>query len=121
MDVHLLNLLSSFGPVGLVIALLYWKSKTFEEKHTEAMMKLDALTQTNANIEKQLAVFGVKLDHGDERFMKNEGDIKQLRDNIHELRNNIHSIRNKMVTKDILMMMKDMESNQGNKNANLDN
>lgn len=109
MDVHLINLLSSFGPVGLVVALLYWKSKTFEDKHTEAMLKLDALTQTNANIEKQLAVFAVELAHGDKRFTKNESDIKQLRDNINELRNNIHSIRNKMVTKDILMMMKDME------------
>lgn len=107
MEVQLLNILSSYGDIGVLLMFLFWKSKQMEKKHEEAIKKLDAMSMTSSNIEKQLAIFSVKLDHGDERFVKIESDIKQLRESDHALRDNVHSIRNRMMTKDMVELMID--------------
>lgn len=115
MDVHLLNLLSSYGDVGIMLMFLFWKSKQMDDKHTQAIKMLKEMRTTSSNIEKQLAIFSLKLDHGDDRFIKVEEDIKMLKSTQIEIRQRIHDIKDDMVSKEMYTMIKELEkgANQG--------
>lgn len=120
MEAHFLNILSNYGDVGIVIMFLLWEAKQMkklhgevknemEGRHKETVDLLQEMTKTNNKIEKQLAVFGLKLDHGDDRFIKVEEDIKLLKDTQTEIRQRLHDIRDDMMSKEMYTMIKEIE------------
>lgn len=115
MEVSLLSILSNYGDVGVLLMFLYWKSKQMETKHSEAVSKLDAMSMTSTNIEKQLAVFSVKLDHGDQRFVKLESDVQKLIENEKIIRERLHNFGNDLLSKDHVELIVEAKLSDKNK------